>query len=406
MKCHPKCNGNTILMLLCNVAIIIFFFVRQRTNIYFNQTLITTVNTTEIIPQYNNTKFVATLKETLEQTLNTISNISHGRTTTYPPFKGKLKSNHYDPLKTVRFIHSRYNRSNRLKIKIAIPTIINDHDNNLRKMQRQSWIKYLEPSYNIWNNTHSFCDISYNYFIGISNNTYENVTIDNENKIYNDIIRLNVTEGFDNLQIKTIDMLLSEYLIGKNNSFDLLLKTDSDSYVNVPNLCNFMVKLMDMNQWNGQSDALYLGKSFQHAIIHTEPHTKYENKHWMERVVHKEYSQFMVGFGYFVSFKTAEIIYNSLSATKYDIFFNRLEDTYLGHYLISFDVKFIDLSHIITPDSHPNVFGLNNYIIDHWYNNEKYSQLMVEKYKLHYILHQLYTNTNETYGYNPKMLLL
>ena len=95
----------------------------------------------------------------------------------------------------------------------------------------------------------------------------------------------------------------------------------------------------------------------------------------------------MAGFGYLLSQKTVKIIYDTLSNSKNEIAFNKLEDTYLGHFLSAYDVKFVDIKNTINPYPQPNFESLHNTIIDHMYNNEKLI-LMSEKYKLHKILHQ------------------
>eukprot|EP01083_Nonionella_stella_P276163 938249_1 len=147
MKCYRKRNAMIILVALCNIVIIICFIAPISTDIH--QTLITTVNTNAFIPHVNNTVSIPTLKEILQQTLNTIYNISDKTKQPDSDPRG-VSSDHYDPLKTDRFVHTSYNKSNRLKIQIAIPTFINAHENNLRRIQRQSWIKYLEQSNIIW----------------------------------------------------------------------------------------------------------------------------------------------------------------------------------------------------------------------------------------------------------------
>eukprot|EP01084_Bolivina_argentea_P013694 25679_1 len=179
MKRYLNGNGIIILVILCNVAILLCFIsqLSPRTlNFSHNyNTYNTTINTTETIIRH------ASLKEALQQTLNTIYNIS-GKTEKPHSDPRGVSSDNYDPLKTNRSVHTRYNKSRRMKIKIAIPTVINAHDNSFRKIKRQSWIKYLDTSNNLWNNTHSLCDISYNYFTGICNNIHDNITIDKKKK--------------------------------------------------------------------------------------------------------------------------------------------------------------------------------------------------------------------------------
>jgi len=148
------------------------------------------------------------------------------------------------------------------------------------------------------------------------------------------------------------------------------------------------------------------------SLVQTDIGNKYENSEWIKRIKKTKYSPFMAGFGYFITHKTAQIIYDSLHKTKESIAFNRLEDTYLGHYLTSFDVTYVNIDKTIDPYPKPNVFSLNNHIIDHMYDNALKAQFMIDKYKMHSRLHKQYLDNkrqeNDVGGdeYNPKLLLL
>ena len=84
------------------------------------------------------------------------------------------------------------------------------------------------------------------------------------------------------------------------------------------------------------------------------------------------------------------------------IAFNRLEDTYLGHYLSSFDVKFIDIGHVINAWRQLSVYSLNTHMIDHMYNSDKNAIFMVDKYRMHSALHRQYLQRQRhgKYEYN------
>ena len=271
-----------------------------------------------------------------------------------------------------------YDEQNPLKINIVIPTSCSQKDYNLRKMHELSWINYLNKSNNLWNDILDKCQIDLKYYIGDCNDNHSD-----KNNQY--IFKLSVDEDWTNLQQKSIEMIISEY---KNNNFDLLLKADTDSYINIPNLCNFMVKLMNINKWNATKYGLYLGERRDDTNIEYNHNGKYENTNWIKRTRSKTYIPFMAGFGYFLSYKSAEIVYNALSETKKDIAFNKLEDTYLGHFLSSFDVKFIDISNVIDTYMQPTIQSLNNQIIDHMYNTDHNGVLMIDKYKMHAMLHR------------------
>ena len=110
--------------------------------------------------------------------------------------------------------------------------------------------------------------------------------------------------------------------------------------------------------------------------------SKYENIAWAKKMGHRHYSPFQAGFGYILSKKSVEIIYNALSKTKNEIAFNKLEDTYLGHFLSSFDIKYVDITPVITARTEPNRNSLEKRIVDHWYVGEK-KKWMLFKYNLH-----------------------
>ena len=144
-----------------------------------------------------------------------------------------------------------YSKEHPLRINIAIPTSCSQNDGHLRKMQRLSWFKYLEDD-ELWSNTRSQCKMSIKYYVGDCGDSASNQMIKKEQETHNDIkiIQMNAIESWEGLQRKTIDVIISEYL-DKERPYDLLLKTDTDSYVNLPNLCGYMIKLMNENGWNG-----------------------------------------------------------------------------------------------------------------------------------------------------------
>ena len=104
----------------------------------------------------------------------------------------------------------------------------------------------------------------------------------------------------------------------------------------------------------------------------------------------------MAGFGYLLSAKTVAMVYESLGSLRdavaggYQVAFNRLEDTFLGHYLTSLDVKFVNISTVIDPYGRPNVDSLHHHILDHMYNTDVGGVLMLDKYKMHCKLHRMY----------------
>lgn len=355
-------------------------------------------------------------------------NNNHQRTTVLPPIDSLkaprkqhkdnsinaeiaqlLQNDHFDPITTKPPINENrkviYDENNPLKINIVIPTSCTQKDANLYKMSRLSWINYFDKDNNLWNDIHNKCQFKLKYYVG-------NCDLNDSPIHYVDnryIHKLeNVDEHWNNLQLKTIEMIIAEY---ESDEFDLLFKTDTDSYVNIPNLCNYMVEIMNMNEWNATNDALYLGERRDDTEILFDEDNKYENKQWIKRTRSKKYIPFMAGFAYLLSYTSTEIIYHSLKNIRKHIAFNRLEDTYLGHYLSSFNVKYIDIGHVIDAYMQPTIKSLNTHIIDHMYNSDKNAVLMIDKYKMHCRVHDQYLRKSKEHKdlrdytvYNPVFL--
>eukprot|EP01083_Nonionella_stella_P167403 562532_1 len=262
------------------------------------------------------------------------------------------------------------NRSHLYKpsIKISIVSRCSDTDGVLAQIQRASWLRYLNDSE---------CIFAYNYAIG--NCEFHNNTHD-----HHDVIKINVEEGWDNLQHKTLSLIDYEHT---HFEFDFLLKTDTDSYVNIPKLCHFLTDNMEKHKWISNKHGLYMGYIWSQRAreIILDVTNKYGNAEWSKRVGIDHYTHFMAGFGYILSRKTTQIISTFYHHFKGDIHFNRLEDTYLGHLLTVFNVSFINITHLIDPfvESKPiNYVDFTKYLIEHPYkDNSKHA--MIQKYNNH-----------------------
>ena len=279
-------------------------------------------------------------------------------------------------------VSSIYNESNRLKIAIAIPSTCGQKESNLRRVQRESWLKYLDSDNELWHSMHSQCTISYRYYIGNCPDSDAATTslLERESVEHGDIVRLDMTERWEDLQQKTIQIIIAEYVRGTastENGFDILMKTDTDSFVNLPNLCDLMTNLMNSNSWNGQQDALYLGRMYQGVPVRR--HGRYGNPQWAQRIGGWTYCPYMAGFGYMLSTRTTEIIYKSLVDAQDEMVFNRMEDAFLGHFLTSFAVKFLDLTATIINEPEDNGQSLDRHVVNHRF----IKSAMIKKYEDH-----------------------
>eukprot|EP01084_Bolivina_argentea_P128292 226795_1 len=277
----------------------------------------------------------------------------------------------------VATITNKQNNTNLLHIKIVIPSFCDAEEYILREMQRRSWLRYMYDSE--WEYKH-ICDVQYHYIIGNCSNKTLNDMLLNEMSKYNDIIRINFQESWNNLAKKTIEMLLYEYIDHKNYQYDILFKTDTDSYVNIPILCSTIKDSKYKYEWNFQQQAIYYGTSNDYRPISFWG--KYENTIWAKQLGHGYYTRYMEGHSYFLSYKAVEIIYNVFIYTKNYMAYNKIEDAYLGHVLSLFNITFYNAGFKIT--SQPQILKqyINKYISDHRYVGDEAIK-MVKKYKTH-----------------------
>eukprot|EP01084_Bolivina_argentea_P095456 171619_1 len=237
--------------------------------------------------------------------------------------------------------HMHDDNNDILKIEIMIPSFCSAEEAKWRSLQRNSFLQLV--------NNINKCDISYHYFIANDGNCTQ---IQNESMHFNDIIILqNYTkDSWDTLQMKIVQMILYEYKYIYNKlPFDLLFKLDSDVMLKTTLFCQQM-NILNSNL-NFSENALYMGRLWKDSQIFIDNNTawnkKYYNFQWYEHLFHsfKHYVPYMDGPAYLLSWKTVQIINNAINKNLNNIAFDRIEDTYIGHLLSSFDVKFVNISH-------------------------------------------------------------
>lgn len=92
-----------------------------------------------------------------------------------------------------------------------------------------------------WGHFSTRKDVSLMFLIGSSSDKSHNRYIDVENDLYDDVIRVNFQDSYDNLTLKTISMLMWADDYCPKASF--VLKIEDDVYLNVDRLLNYIEKL-------------------------------------------------------------------------------------------------------------------------------------------------------------------
>ena len=253
-----------------------------------------------------------------------------------------------------------YPLSKILRIEIMIASFCSPNETKWRSQQRGSWMKYIREHNKEWKQFNKFiarCNISYHYFIGNCPDTRSEQIIQTESEQFGDIIRIkDYTESWNSLQLKTLKMILHEYSRVYNEfPFDILLKADSDIYIDIPSLCRVLISIFQtrsIGQWNSHTTAMYIGSLNSKSPIITRSNykfPKYINKNWSKHLYHDEstenrfYLPYMEGASYCLSYKTVQIIYNALrhDDNLKQIAYNKVEDAYIGHLLSAFNVQFV-----------------------------------------------------------------
>ncbi|KAJ9579083.1 hypothetical protein L9F63_024814, partial [Diploptera punctata] len=136
-----------------------------------------------------------------------------------------------------RFVHeSGYDISNvelcpdlgkNMKLIIAVTSAPSHKD--ARMAIRQTWGHYRQRN-----------DMNIAFLIGSTNNKSLSEELQQENKLYGDLICARFLDSYNNLTLKTISML--EWVDNYCNHVSFVLKTDDDMFINIPKLLNFIEK--------------------------------------------------------------------------------------------------------------------------------------------------------------------
>ncbi|XP_065700434.1 UDP-GalNAc:beta-1,3-N-acetylgalactosaminyltransferase 1 [Patagioenas fasciata] len=141
------------------------------------------------------------------------------------------------------------------------------------------------------------------------------LSVEDENVLYGDIIRQNFLDTYNNLTLKTIMGFRWVTEFCSNARF--LMKTDSDVFINTPNLVKSLLKL-------NSSENVFLG----YPLVHNFPYRGFSKKTYIsyDEYPFKTYPPYCSGMSYILDGKLALRIYELMSHVKPIKF----EDVYVG----------------------------------------------------------------------------
>ncbi len=103
-----------------------------------------------------------------------------------------------------------------------------------RKMIRKTWKKHLKAE----NEKGSLVTAGFGFIVGLTANNVTQAKIEEESKLYGDIIQIGMSDFYRNLSSKVAGLF--NWLYRHCPEVDFLLKVDDDVYVNIRNLVRFI----------------------------------------------------------------------------------------------------------------------------------------------------------------------
>lgn len=141
-------------------------------------------------------------------------------------------------------------------------------------------------------------------FLVGNNSTESDSTLMQENERYGDIVHVDIAEDYYNLTLKTIVAL--KWAIKYCGSALFLMKTDDDSFVNVPLLVE------ELRSKDSRSDLLF-GHRMQPGRPNRAKGSKFYLPYWMYK--HEKTPAFLSGSGYVMSMTAARKLYAEAART-------------------------------------------------------------------------------------------
>lgn len=157
-------------------------------------------------------------------------------------------------------------------------------------------------------------DIKLGFIVGKSDNGSIDLALENEIFLYRDIILTNNFDGYDNLTLKTLNVL--EWVSTYCNKAKFLLKTDDDMSLNIEKL----LRVLDRHKTDTRS---IIGRLAHNWIVDRTSSSKYFMPH--ARYSDDFYPDFTTGGAYVVTRDVVTILYRTALAQP----FLHLEDVFI-----------------------------------------------------------------------------
>ncbi|XP_046638220.1 beta-1,3-galactosyltransferase 5-like [Daphnia pulicaria] len=127
------------------------------------------------------------------------------------------------------------------QISVFIAVISAPNNFEKRKMIRQTWKNHLKME----SDKGLLVTAGFGFIVGLTANNVTQAKIEEESKLYGDIIQIGVSDFYRNLSSKVAGLF--NWLYRHCSKVDFLLKVDDDVYVNVRNLTHFLKLYYQLN---------------------------------------------------------------------------------------------------------------------------------------------------------------
>lgn len=210
-------------------------------------------------------------------------------------------------------------------------TRVNDFDG--RNLIRNTW------------DTNKYSKIEQFFIVGVSKDETINSLVQNESKIYNDILQADFLDTYRNLTDKTI---MGIKWIASNCKTRFVLKIDDDVTVNIPKLLKYLENaVIDTNTFYCKTESM--------VALRRDPNDKWHvpKSEWKEDY----FPMYCDGPAYiFTGDLASKLVENTPRLPKIS-----LEDAYVGTLACFFDVTFVDTRRFYFKNNSNNYFIFFNY---------------------------------------------
>ena len=139
-----------------------------------------------------------------------------------------------------------------------------------------------------------------------------NNLVEEESKQYQDIVRANFVDKYENLTLKSLAML--NWVLEYCRTARFLVKSDDDLYVNLP------VILSDLRTFGTTKDKFLLGRIHPIYIVPRAEHVPKHNKKWIvsrEEYPDDNYPEYLLGSAYAMTLLTVPDLYKASMEVPY-----------------------------------------------------------------------------------------